>query len=319
MSAPLGDGDGDGDGDDAVSAPLGDGGCNGDEAVSAPLGDGDGVMVASPDGIEGTGVVSGIAGAVGAVLSRGDAIGTAPPHPADIASASLGFAESGTALLSRDDFAAALRGLAPRYWDRHPFHLRLHAGDCTPGEVRSWVANRWYYQSVLARKNAAIIAACPVPEVRRQWVERVTFFDGGARDDWLVLADAVGLSRDELLDERHVARGTRFAVDGYLTFCRLAPWKETVAAALTELFSPELMAARIVAWRRHYDWIKPDGYAYFENRIQAVRGDARQTLDLVLTHCRTADEQQAAIGALAFKCDVLGAILDAVDYQGGVP
>jgi pyrroloquinoline-quinone synthase len=226
--------------------------------------------------------------------------------------------------LSRDEFAAALRALAPRYWDRHPFHLRLHAGACTPGEVRSWVANRWYYQKILAQKNAAVIANCPLPEVRRRWLERVTFHDGvrdgeGGLSDWLVLADAVGLDRAALLDERHVARGTRFAVDGYLQFCLREPWTTAAAAALTELFSPELMAARVVAWRRHYDWIKPEGYAYFDHRIPVVRDDAQYTLDLVLTHCRTTDEQQAAVRALAFKCDVLGAMLDAVDYQGGVP
>lgn len=226
--------------------------------------------------------------------------------------------------LSRDAFADALRGLAPLYWDRHPFHVRLHAGGCTPGEIRSWVANRWYYQTILARKNAAIIANCPLPEVRRRWLERVTFHDGrrdgeGGSADWLALADAVELDRAALLDERHVTRGARFAVDGYLHFCQTRPWTEAVAAALTELFSPDLMAARVAAWREHYDWIKPEGYAYFRNRIPVVRGEVAYTLDLVLTHCRTADQQQAAIAALTFKCDVLGAILDAVDHQGGVP
>ncbi|SNY68645.1 pyrroloquinoline-quinone synthase PqqC [Paractinoplanes atraurantiacus] len=225
--------------------------------------------------------------------------------------------------LSREAFAAELRSLAPRYWDGHPFHVRLHAGECGPGEVRSWVANRWYYQQILARKNAAVIANCPLPSVRREWLSRVVFHDGthegeGGEADWLVLADAVGLSRDELLDERHVARGTRFAVDGYLHFCREKPWIEAAAAALTEMFSPTLMAARVVAWREHYDWIKPDGYAYFDNRIPVVRDDARYTLDLVLTHCRTRESQIAAVKALAFKCDVLGAMLDAIDYQGGV-
>jgi pyrroloquinoline-quinone synthase len=221
--------------------------------------------------------------------------------------------------LTREQFAASLRGLAPRYWDRHPFHLRLHAGECSPAEVRGWVANRWYYQKILARKNAAIIANCPLPEVRRRWLPRVTFHDEVGQADWLVLADAVGLSREELLGERHVARGTRFAVDGYLAFCHHRPWREAVAAALTELFSPELMAARVLAWHEHYDWIKPEGYAYFQNRISVVRDDAAYTLDLVLTHCRTPDEQEAAVRALAFKCDVLGAMLDAIDYQGGVP
>jgi pyrroloquinoline-quinone synthase len=219
--------------------------------------------------------------------------------------------------LNRDAFAAALRGLAPRYWDGHPFHRRLHAGACSPGEVRAWVANRWYYQRILAQKNAAVIANCPLPEVRLRWLQRITFNDG-ALGDWLVLADAVGLAEEEVLDERHVARGVRFAVDGYLHFCQTRPWTEAAAAALTEMFSPDLMARRVSAWKAHYDWIKPDGYAYFERRIPVVEKDAQDTLDLVLEHCRSAEQQHAAIAALAFKCDVLGAMLDAVDYGGGI-
>jgi pyrroloquinoline-quinone synthase len=224
------------------------------------------------------------------------------------------------AALSRAAFTEALRGLGARYyWDRHPFHRRLHEGRCTPAEIRSWVANRWYYQCVLAQKNAAIVAACPLPEVRRAWLPRVTFHDGthdgeGGRADWLTLAEAVGLSREEVLDERHVLRGVRFAVDGYLQFCRTRPWTEGIAAALTELFSPELMTDRMRAWRRHYDWIKPDGLAYFETRIPVARRDSADTLELVLTHCTGAGQQRAALAALRFKCDVLGAMLDAIDY-----
>ena len=40
------------------------------------------------------------------------------------------------------------------------------------------MANRWYYQRCLSQKNAAIIANCPLPEVRRRWVERILFQDG---------------------------------------------------------------------------------------------------------------------------------------------
>lgn len=209
--------------------------------------------------------------------------------------------------------------LADRYWDHHPFHLRLHAGGCSADEVRCWVANRWYYQRHLAQKNAAIIANCPLPDVRRAWTARITFHDGAegdvsALDDWLGLADAVGLSAEEVLDERHVLRGVRFAVDGYLTFCRTRPWWEAVAAALTELFSPEHMADRVQAWREHYDWIKPEAATYFERRIPVARQDSGETLRLVLDHCTTAERQRVAVAALAFKCDVLNAMLDAIDY-----
>jgi pyrroloquinoline-quinone synthase len=225
---------------------------------------------------------------------------------------------------TRDEFADALYALSARYWDTHPFHVRLHEGGCTPGEVRAWVANRWYYQRHLSQKNGAIVANCPLPDVRRRWIERISYQDGfrdgdeGGLADWLALAEAVGLSREEVLDERHLLPGVRFAVDAYVTFCRTRPWTESVAAALTELFSPDLMAERMRVWRRHYDWIKPEGFAYFESRIPVVQRDSADTLDLVLAHCTTREQQDAAIAALSFKCDVLRAMLDAIDYAGGI-
>jgi pyrroloquinoline-quinone synthase len=223
------------------------------------------------------------------------------------------------AVLSRSEFAAALHAQSARYWDKHPFHVRLHAGGCSPGEIRSWVANRWYYQRHLSQKNAAIIAACPLPSVRLRWLNRIAFQDDGGLEDWLALAAAVGLDRAEVLDERHVLRGARFAVDAYVAFCRTRPWLEGAAAALTELFSPKHMSDRVHAWRTHYDWIKPDGMAYFDHRIPVVESDSSFTLDLVLTDAQSRADQDAAVAALAYKCDVLNAILDAVDYHSGGP
>jgi pyrroloquinoline-quinone synthase len=221
--------------------------------------------------------------------------------------------------LTRTEFTDALAGMEKRYWAHHPFHLRLHEGGCDPDDIRRWVANRWYYQKILPRKNAAIVANCPLPEVRRAWVGRIVFHDGesdqeGALRQWLGLAEAVGLSQAEVIDERHVLPGVRFAVDRYLEFCLTRPWWESVAAALTEMFSPDHMADRMDAWRRYYDWIKPEGFAYFDRRIPAAREDSAFTLDLVLAHCTTRAEQETAVRALSFKCDVLWTMLDALDY-----
>jgi pyrroloquinoline-quinone synthase len=223
--------------------------------------------------------------------------------------------------LTRSEFTDALTGLEKRYWAHHPFHLRLHEGGCTPADIRRWVANRWYYQQILPRKNAAIVANCPLPSVRRAWVSRIVFHDGESDDDgglrqWLSLAEAVGLSRAEVEDERHVLPGVRFAVERYLEFCLRRPWTEGVAAALTELFSPGHMTDRVAAWRRHYEWIRPEGFEYFDRRIPAAREDSAFTVDLVLRHCRTRAEQDAAVRALTFKCEVLWTMLDAIDYAG---
>jgi pyrroloquinoline-quinone synthase len=221
--------------------------------------------------------------------------------------------------LSRDDFAKALQAKRDLYWREHPFHERLHHGKLSDHEIRAWVANRWYYQAALPRKDAAILANCPLPEVRRRWIGRIVYQDGscegeGGLEAWLRLAEAVGLTREEVIAERHIAPGVRFATDAYVTFARERPWPEAVAASLTELFAPDLMRDRVAAMRHHYPWIDPAGYAYFESRTSAAASDAEVGLDLVLVHCRTRDEQDAAQDALAFKCDVLWALLDGIEH-----
>jgi len=223
-----------------------------------------------------------------------------------------------------EEFVAALRGLAHRYWGTHPFHDRMHAGELSEHELRVWAANRWYYQSVLPQKDAAIISNCPVPEVRRVWLDRIVYHDGAAdspvdgggdsgRERWLRLCEAVGLTRAEVLDERHVVPGVRFAVDAYVTFARTRPWVEAVASGLTEMFSGHLMQRRVGDMLAGYDWIKPADLAYFTNRIEAVSGEGKSTVDIVVRYSTTRAEQDRAIAALSFKCDVLWSMLDAIE------
>ncbi|MFI5732935.1 pyrroloquinoline-quinone synthase PqqC [Kribbella sp. NPDC051587] len=221
--------------------------------------------------------------------------------------------------MSADEFTGALRGLSHRYWGTHPFHHRMHAGELSQPGLQVWAANRWYYQSAIPRKDAAIISNCPLPEVRRQWLPRIVYHDGtapgeGGMERWLRLCEAVGLNRDEVLDERHVVPGARFAVDAYVGFARTKPWVEAVASGLTEMFSGHLMKARVADMLAQYDWIRPDDLAYFTNRIDAVAGEGQATLDLVVEHCRSRAQQEAAIAALSFKCDVLWSLLDAIDH-----
>src|SRR3954453_3735444 len=219
---------------------------------------------------------------------------------------------------SESAFIAELRGLSGRYWGTHPFHRRLHAGELDERGLRIWAANRWYYQCSLPRKDAAIIGNCPLPEIRRQWLDRIVYHDGGragtgGTERWLRLCTAAGLDREEVLDERHVAPGVRFAVDAYVTFARTRPWVEAVASSLTELFAPDLMAERLAAFERHYPWIDAQGLAYFRARLTQAPRDSEHALEVVTEHCRTPEERTAALAALSFKCDVLWSMLDAID------
>jgi pyrroloquinoline-quinone synthase len=218
-----------------------------------------------------------------------------------------------------DSFVAVLGAQAERYHSRHPFHRKMNEGGLGRRQIQGWAANRFYYQENIPRKDAAILANCPLPQVRRRWVRRILDNDGtidgeGGIEAWLRLGEAAGLTRQEIEDERHVVPGVRFAVDAYVAFARTQPWVEAVASSLTELFAPDLMAERLAAFERHYPWIDPQGLAYFRTRLTQAPRDSADALHVVTEHCRTPEQQARAVAALSFKCDVLWSMLDAIDH-----
>jgi pyrroloquinoline-quinone synthase len=219
---------------------------------------------------------------------------------------------------SEPEFIAQLRAVGDTgYHDRHPFHVLMNEGKLDRSSLQAWVANRFYYQTQIPIKDAAILSNCPERDVRRVWIQRILDHDGregdeGGIEKWLRLGDAVGLGRDEMLAHARVLPGTRFAVDAYVTFCRTKPWLEAAASSLTELFAPALMARRIEAFERHYPWVKADGLKYFRGRLTQAPRDSDYALKLVLERCRDRASQEQAVAALQFKCDLLWAMLDAV-------
>ena len=70
-------------------------------------------------------------------------------------------AEGRTALLSLDELRAALRAVGEeRYHHKHPFHLMMHEGRLTRGQLQAWALNRYYYQAIIPirEKSAKTIA-----------------------------------------------------------------------------------------------------------------------------------------------------------------
>jgi pyrroloquinoline-quinone synthase len=224
------------------------------------------------------------------------------------------------------EFRARLREVAERhYHHRHPFNLRMHAGELTPEEIRRWILNRFHYQRHIPVKDALILAGLGSPELRRSWIRRIQDHDGhddgtggggGGIERWLRLGEAAGLDRQSLLSGRDVLPGVRLAVDGYVNFCRLRPPLEAVASSLTEMFAPNLMRTRIDAFKQHYGWLEPDGLEYFQTRVSQGERDSAEALDLVLRWAVERRDQEQALAALRFKCDLLWSLLDAVDRCG---
>jgi pyrroloquinoline-quinone synthase len=207
---------------------------------------------------------------------------------------------------------------ARRYHDRHPFHVRMHEGTLSPGELRAWVANRYYYQTRIPVKDALILAKSEDPDFRRVWLRRIHDQDGerageGGLALWRRLGEAVGLPEEALLAHRAVLPGVRFACDAYVELVRHAGLVEAVASSLTEMFAPDLMSRRIDAWERCYPWIDREALGYFRGRVGRARRDGEEALAFVVAHATTSELQERCVAALVKKTEVLWHLLDCVE------
>ena len=212
----------------------------------------------------------------------------------------------------------ACRAFHTHYYVEHPFHQRMHAGTLSAGQLRAWAANRLAYQRAIPRKDAAIIANCPDPHVRRLWVRRIIDHDGtrdgeGGIELWVRLGEALGVPRAEMDDERHVLPGVREVAESYVEFCQSHDWVTAVASSLTELFAPDIMRRRLESLPRHYPWIRDEAYAYFRSRLTQAPRDSGEALEIVRKHCTTLETQRLAFDALRFKLGMLWRMIDAID------
>ena len=223
-------------------------------------------------------------------------------------------------MLSPEELEARLRDIGARRYHRlHPFHHRLHGGQCTKGQVQAWALNRYYYQAMIPVKDASLIARCEDSDIRREWRSRLVDHDGAHAGDggiarWLKLTDGLGLDRDYVTSLRGLLPATRFAVEAYVHFVREKSLLEAIASSLTELFSPVIIGERVEGMLKNYDFVTEATLAYFSARPPQARRDSDFALTHVKRHARTPEQQQAVLAALEFKCGVLWAMLDALHH-----
>lgn len=224
-------------------------------------------------------------------------------------------------LLSLDELRAQLRAVGEeRYHHRHSFHLMMHEGRLSRGQLQAWALNRYYYQAIIPIKDSIILSRGTDPDFRRAWRKRVVDHDGdgtpnneGGIQRWLKLAEATGLKPEGVRAGEGILPATRFAVNEYLNIVRNRSLLEAVASSLTELFSRDLITLRMEKLRQFYPWLS-GGLDYFQARLTQAPEDAAYAVKYVYEHAATRAQQELAIQALRDKCDILWAQLDALYF-----
>ena len=210
-----------------------------------------------------------------------------------------------------------------RYHHKHPFHLLMHEGKLTREQLQAWALNRYYYQSRIPIKDSIILSRSDEASFRRAWLKRVLDHDGtgdgpGGIEKWIRLAEATGLDRKDVIAERKILPGVRYAVDAYLHLVSQRTFLEAVASSLTELFSRDLISLRMDALRQHYPWLE-SGLAYFTSRLTQAPEDAAFALDYVTRNALNREQQESVMAALRSKCNILWAQLDAIYFAYVTP
>ena len=230
-----------------------------------------------------------------------------------------------TALLSSGELEARLRAVgAERYHNKHPFHALMNSGGLSKGQLQAWALNRYYYQAIIPIKDSVILSRVTDSAMRRVWRQRIIDHDGdndqeGGIARWFALAEGLGLDRAYVASLSGILPVTRFAVEAYVHFVREKSLLEAIASSLTEMFSPETISVRVSEMLKNYDYITPNVLSYFEKRLTQAPRDANFALDYVKREARTPEQQQAAIKALTFKCDMLWSMLDALYFAYVAP
>jgi pyrroloquinoline-quinone synthase len=231
-----------------------------------------------------------------------------------------------------DDLLARLQQAGSgQYHHRHPFNLLMHAGRLTAGDLRLWVANRYYYQTRIPIKDALILAKAEDTAFRRVWIQRLLDHDGlpaslggdeaggGGLELWRRLGRALELTPDALEAGTELLPAVKRACDEYVELVRQADLVTAVAASLTEYFAGGLMQARIEAWQQHYPFVAAEALAYFRERVRRAPEDADFALGYVREHATSELAIQRCLAAFEHKCRILWQLLDAVYIARRLP
>ncbi|MEQ1887680.1 MAG: pyrroloquinoline-quinone synthase PqqC [Alphaproteobacteria bacterium] len=225
-----------------------------------------------------------------------------------------------TRLLNPAELEAALRQIgASRYHHLHPFHKLLHAGSLSKAQLQAWALNRFYYQSRIPMKDAGLMSRTSDPDLRREWIRRISDHDGGGPDTggierWLRLTSGLGLDAHYVTSEAGILAATKFAVDAYVRYVRDQSLLQAVASSLTELFATSLIQERVAAMLANYAYVDKSILSYFDARLTQAPQDSSFALAYCQQHATTVAGQQDVLDALYFKTDVLWAQLDALYY-----
>jgi pyrroloquinoline-quinone synthase len=203
----------------------------------------------------------------------------------------------------------------------HPWRLALSQGRVSKKALIEYVKNRYYFLANINRKDAQIIANCPIPDARRMLLKK--YIDEEGQDIaggglgphyemWLKVADALGISRAIMNGFENVLPVYRYTVDAVFNFAKLHSWIEGVAATyategrMWKRYTPkeehkeEGLLSEGDALKCHYG-LPEEALQFYHVHSDAndEHGDINEAI--LKKYCVTGELQEKALAAARFR------------------
>jgi pyrroloquinoline-quinone synthase len=203
----------------------------------------------------------------------------------------------------------------------HPWAVALGAGKVSRRGLVEYVKNRYYFLANINRKDAQIIANCPVSNARRILMRK--YLDEEGQDlmggplgphyeMWLKVSDALGVSRDVMNSYRDVIPVYRYTVDAIFSFAKTHSWVEGLAAtyateggmwkryAPKEEHGTDSFLGEGDALKKYYGFKDKDLEFYF---VHSDADDQHGSIceNILKQYCTTKELQRRALAAARFR------------------
>ena len=229
--------------------------------------------------------------------------------------------------LSAEEFLATIWQERRRYVREgrikqpHPWRVALSQGKVSREALIEYVKNRYYFLANINRKDAQVIANCPIPEARRMLLRK--YIDEEGQDVaggslgphyymWLKISDALGVSRDVMESFGDVLPVYRYTVDAVFNFAKQQSWLEGVAATYAtegrmwkrhtpkEEHREEGLLGESEALVRHYG-LPRDALLFYDVHSDANDDHGNINEAILKNYCVSVEQQERALAAARFR------------------
>ena len=197
---------------------------------------------------------------------------------------------------------------------KHPFYQAWTAGTLSIERLQNYAVEYYPHVAAFPRYLSAIHSRCGDIVTRQALLENLIEEERGVKNHpelWLRFAEAIGVSRERVLDSTTSASSTGLVRE----FTHLAE-SGHVASGLAALYAyesqiPAVATAKIAGLKRFYGVTNKRGLSFFAVHEKADVWHARSGAELIERHCITDRDREIAVEAADRALGALWSLLDA--------